>query len=241
MRRSEPEIAGGNRAGVLQEFAIRRRCVHPDRRPSLTAAASLHDAVQTVSSGCILMLSRHSASRSCSNCTKSAGKATRSSRSRVNMERKWTVRISMSQSKDEIRTRARAEVRDLLELQLAPLGRPALDALAAGPTAHILDIGCGGGTTTLEIAKSVRPTGAVCGIDVSASVLAYAKAAAEGCERVRTVKLTPKKRIHSNNITSTAPSHVSASCSSPIRWRLSATYPTPASETPGCSGPVLAC
>jgi hypothetical protein len=127
----------------------------------------------------------NSASRSCSNCTKSAGNTTRPSRSRVNMERKWTVRISMSQSKDEIRTRARAEVRDLLELQLAPLGRPALDALAAGPTAHILDIGCGGGTTMLEIAKSVRPTGAVCGIDVSASVLAYAKAAAEGCERVR--------------------------------------------------------
>jgi SAM-dependent methyltransferase len=99
-----------------------------------------------------------------------------------------TVRSHMSQSKDEIRARAWAEVRDLLELQLTPLGRPALDALAATPAAHILDIGCGGGTTTLEIAKSVGPTGTVCGVDISASVLAYAKAAADGCERVRFVQ-----------------------------------------------------
>lgn len=94
----------------------------------------------------------------------------------------------MSESKDEIRARAWAEVRDLLELQLDPLGRPALDALAPTRAEHILDVGCGGGATTLEIARSVGPTGTVCGIDISASVLDYAKAAADGYQRVTFVQ-----------------------------------------------------
>src|SRR4051812_49675414 len=50
-------------------------------------------------------------------------------------------------TQDEIRVCAWAEVRDLLELQLIPLGREALRALALNPNENVLDIGCGGGDT----------------------------------------------------------------------------------------------
>ena len=86
--------------------------------------------------------------------------------------------------RDDVRVAAWAEVRDLLELQLAPLGRRGLAALAAGPGERVLDIGCGGGTTALELARAVGPAGAVVGIDRSAAVLAYARDAAAGCDRV---------------------------------------------------------
>ena len=89
---------------------------------------------------------------------------------------------------DEVRVRAWAEVREPLELQLAPLGRRALAALAPQPGEQILDIGCGGGETVLELARAVAPDGTVVGIDLSAAVLAFARRAAEGCERVRFIQ-----------------------------------------------------
>lgn len=90
--------------------------------------------------------------------------------------------------RDEIRVAAWAEVRQPLERQLAPLGRRALAALAPHPGDCVLDIGCGGGETALDLAKAVAPDGAVVGIDLSAAVLAFAKRAAKGCERVRFVQ-----------------------------------------------------
>jgi SAM-dependent methyltransferase len=88
-------------------------------------------------------------------------------------------------TQDEVRVSAWAEVRELLELQLAPLGRHALGALAAHPGESILDIGCGGGETALDLARAVAPDGIVVGVDLSAAVLAYAQRAAKGCDRVR--------------------------------------------------------
>jgi len=91
-------------------------------------------------------------------------------------------------TQDELRVAAWAEVRELLERQLAPLGRRALTALAPRPGEHFLDIGCGGGDTTLDLAKAVAPDGTVVGIDLSAAVLAFARHAAEGNERVRFIQ-----------------------------------------------------
>jgi SAM-dependent methyltransferase len=78
-------------------------------------------------------------------------------------------------TEDEVRVQAWAEVRELLELQLAPLGRRALEALAIRSGENVLDIGCGGGTTALNLARVVAPDGTVVGVDVSAAVLAFAR------------------------------------------------------------------
>jgi SAM-dependent methyltransferase len=91
-------------------------------------------------------------------------------------------------TQDEIRVRAWAEIREPLERQLAPLGRRALAALAPRPGESILDIGCGGGETALDLAQAVAPGGTVVGVDLSAAVLAFAQRAAKGCDRVRFVQ-----------------------------------------------------
>jgi 2-polyprenyl-3-methyl-5-hydroxy-6-metoxy-1,4-benzoquinol methylase len=64
-------------------------------------------------------------------------------------------------SKRELRVRvgAWAEVRELSELQVAPLGRHASATLAPHPGESILDIGCGGGETALHLAWAVAPDG----------------------------------------------------------------------------------
>ena len=89
---------------------------------------------------------------------------------------------------DEVRVAAWAEVREPLELQLAPLGRRALAALAPRPGESVLDIGCGGGATALDLAQAVAPNGRVVGVDLSAAILAYARRAAKECERVRFIQ-----------------------------------------------------
>src|SRR5262245_61270310 len=91
-------------------------------------------------------------------------------------------------SPDEVRVGAWAEVRELLELQLAPLGRRGLAALAPQPGESVLDIGCGGGETALDLVRAVAPEGTVVGIDLSAAVLAFAQRMAQGCERVRFIQ-----------------------------------------------------
>ena len=92
------------------------------------------------------------------------------------------------QTQDELRVSAWAEVRQPLELQLAPLGRRALQALAPRAGESVLDIGCGGGQTALDLARVVAPDGAVVGIDLSAAVLAFAQRAARDCVRLRFIQ-----------------------------------------------------
>src|SRR5579871_1670619 len=91
-------------------------------------------------------------------------------------------------TQDELRVSAWAEVREPLERQLAPLGRHALTALAPRSGERILDIGCGGGETTLDLTQAAAPDGAVVGIDLSAAVLAFARRAAKGHARVRFIE-----------------------------------------------------
>jgi len=63
-----------------------------------------------------------------------------------------------------------------------------LTALAPQPGERVLDIGCGGGETALDLAWAVAPDGTVIGVDLSAAVLAFAQRAAKRCERVRFVQ-----------------------------------------------------
>ncbi len=91
------------------------------------------------------------------------------------------------QTLNDLRVAAWAQVREPLERQLAPLGRPALTRLALRSGESVLDIGCGGGETLLEIARAVGPTGTVVGVDISAAILAYTQHAVAESGQVRLV------------------------------------------------------
>jgi SAM-dependent methyltransferase len=62
-----------------------------------------------------------------------------------------------------------------LDRQLDPLGRAALRALALRRGESVLDVGCGSGQTTLQIASAVGSGGRVLGIDISTPLLAAAQ------------------------------------------------------------------
>src|SRR5262249_53195803 len=62
-----------------------------------------------------------------------------------------------------------------LDRQLDPLGRAALGALGPRAGEHILDVGCGSGQTTLQLAEAVGPTGRVVGVDISQQLLGAAR------------------------------------------------------------------
>lgn len=73
-----------------------------------------------------------------------------------------------------------AELQGPLDRQLAPLGRLAMTALAPRPGERILDVGCGSGETTLELADAVAPGGEVLGADISRPLLDVARRRAAG-------------------------------------------------------------
>ncbi len=68
---------------------------------------------------------------------------------------------------------------ELICAQIRPLGHRALERAALRQGERALDVGCGIGETTLEIARRVGPTGSVMGIDVSAPMLEHATARAK--------------------------------------------------------------
>ena len=67
------------------------------------------------------------------------------------------------------------EYRERLDAMLAPLGEAAIARLHPDPGEHVLDIGCGTGTTSLELARLVGQNGQVTGVDVSAPMLDEAR------------------------------------------------------------------
>jgi len=63
------------------------------------------------------------------------------------------------------------EENEALDAMLAPLGAAALAALAPAAGENVLDIGCGAGATSREIAARVAPGGAVTAVDISAPLV----------------------------------------------------------------------
>jgi SAM-dependent methyltransferase len=71
------------------------------------------------------------------------------------------------------------EMQDVLDRLLAPFGTRLIDEAFPGDGAHVADIGCGAGATTLAMARRVGPGGSCVGVDISGPLVAAAKARAE--------------------------------------------------------------
>lgn len=71
-----------------------------------------------------------------------------------------------------------------LDQQLAPLGTAVADRLAVAAGERVVDVGCGCGESTLDLARRVGPSGRVLGVDISEPMLARARERAEGLEQV---------------------------------------------------------
>lgn len=61
---------------------------------------------------------------------------------------------------------------DRFEAMIAPIGEALLKQADFKPGERVLDIGCGGGGTTIAIAQAVAPSGVVLGIDISPDLTA---------------------------------------------------------------------
>lgn len=80
-----------------------------------------------------------------------------------------------------------ASLQDSIDRQIRPLGLAAMDRLDPRAGETLLDVGCGCGDTSLELARRVGPEGEVLGLDISGPMLEVgrrraAEAGAEGLE-----------------------------------------------------------
>ena len=75
---------------------------------------------------------------------------------------------------------------DTNEALFGPFGQVMLDAARLKPGDRVLDVGCGHGTSTLEAAERVGPSGRVVGVDISAAMLgpAHERVTAAGVDNV---------------------------------------------------------
>jgi SAM-dependent methyltransferase len=77
------------------------------------------------------------------------------------------------------------EYQVVLDRSLRPFGDAALALARVQPGERALDVGCGCGETSLELAAAVGPRGAVVGLDVSEGMLALAKQRGAGLGQLR--------------------------------------------------------
>ena len=73
-----------------------------------------------------------------------------------------------------------AAFQPVLDKALSAISDAALTFAAAKPGERVLDVGCGTGTTTYALAKTVGPSGDVTGVDISRPMLAAARSRGVG-------------------------------------------------------------
>ncbi len=74
-------------------------------------------------------------------------------------------------------------LREVLDRMLAPFGQLLLDSVSVQPADRVLDVGCGTGATTVDVAGRLGQQGRSCGIDISTAMLAAAGVRAEQAGR----------------------------------------------------------
>lgn len=79
----------------------------------------------------------------------------------------------------EQRSSSWIEAEDYTKLVTGPFGRRAMDCLALEAGLSVLDVGCGTGPTTTELARRVMPGGSALGIDIAPSMLVVARSRAD--------------------------------------------------------------
>lgn len=92
--------------------------------------------------------------------------------------------VQLPRPKDVLAAEAWAEVRELVDRQLSPLGLQAIEALRPRAGDVIVDIGCGTGETLLQLASRVGPNGRVVGVDIAPLVLDIARERTRGLSQV---------------------------------------------------------
>ncbi|MDO8799382.1 class I SAM-dependent methyltransferase [Phenylobacterium sp.] len=71
------------------------------------------------------------------------------------------------------------ELQDLMDGLYQPIAETLITTAFPGEGGAVLDIGCGAGTTTLQMARRLGPLGRAAGVDISAPLLEAARAGAE--------------------------------------------------------------
>ena len=89
---------------------------------------------------------------------------------------------------NETAGRTWAELNALLDRQLNGVGLKVIETLAPREGERVLDVGCGAGVTSLQIAERVGARGQVVGIDISGPLLDVARARAAGDGNVQLIE-----------------------------------------------------
>ncbi|HEU4884670.1 MAG TPA: class I SAM-dependent methyltransferase [Longimicrobium sp.] len=78
------------------------------------------------------------------------------------------------------------ELREVLDRILEPFGALVVEEAFPGAGAHVLDVGCGAGATTIAMARRLGPEGSCLGVDISGPLVeaARARAAADDLDNV---------------------------------------------------------
>lgn len=83
-----------------------------------------------------------------------------------------------------------AQAQERMDARLRPFSLPAMDAVGIAEGARIVDVGCGCGGTSFDLAERCGATGSVLGLDIADTMLARARkrVAAEGAKNITFVQ-----------------------------------------------------